>query len=180
MNDREYSTTTEYELQKIRERAARQREAFRRAHGENSPEPERPKKRFDYSYQPCYADPAAKTVPEKREAGSSLAVIALILGIVSITFFWMMIFVMPVALIGIIVSVNVIRKGKDRGLGIAGLTTSCIGMLFALGLTIFVMNNSEAILDSLDKIEDQIIEEYGEDFYEPPIKGPKGMTFSED
>lgn len=180
MDDREYSSTTEYEIQKIRERAARQREAFKRMHGGTIQQTERQESFIDYSYQPGYADPAARSVPEKREAGSSLAVIALILGIVSITFFWMMIFVIPIALAGIIVSVNVFRKGKDKGLGLAGLITSCIGMLFALGLTVFVMTNSEAILDSLSKIEDQIIEEYGEDFYKPSARGPKDMTFSDD
>ena len=183
MNENELTTTSEQDIEKIRERAFRQREAFRRMHGGTSEAiPREPKRAHDYIYQPGYSERVSVNVPEHREAGSSLAIIALILGIVSIPFFWTMIFVIPVAVIGIVAAINVIRKKKDRGIGTAALCTSVIGLVLALIMTVFVVTNSDRILKALDEIQDTITAEYGEDPFDDtfsPFKGPKDMFFTE-
>lgn len=180
MNENELNTITENDLQKIRERAYRQRAAFRRMHGGAAPHPKEVNSRQNYSYQPGYSDKVSVSVPEKREAGSSLAIISLILGIVSILFFWAMIFVIPLALIGILTAVKVIRSKKDKGIGTAALCTSVIGLVLALIMTVFVVTNSDRILKALDEIEDSITAEYGDDFNDTPgnpFRGPKNMSF---
>lgn len=179
MNEHEVTTITENDLQKIRERAYRQRAAFRRMHGGAAPRPKELSSRQNYSYQPGYSDKVSVSVPEKREAGSSLAIISLILGIVSILFFWAMIFVIPVALIGILTAVKVIRSKKDKGIGTAALCTSVIGLVLALIMTVFVVTNSDRILKALDEIENSITAEYGDDFDDTlgnPFRGPKNMS----
>ena len=182
MNENEISTTTEYDVEKIKERAYRQREAFRRTHGLSSQLPEEPKRTHDYSYQPGYSERVSVSVPEHRESGSSLAILSLILGIISILFFWTMIIVIPVALIGIFIAIKVIRGKKDRGLGTAALCTSVIGLGLALIMTIFVVANSDRILKALDEIEDTITAEYGDEPFDDtfnPFRGPKDMFFTE-
>ena len=182
MNENEISTTTEYDVEKIKERAYRQREAFRRTHGLSSQLPEEPKSTHDYSYQPGYSERVSVSVPEHRESGSSLAILSLILGIISILFFWTMIIVIPVALIGIFIAIKVIRGKKDRGLGTAALCTSVIGLGLALIMTIFVVANSDRILKALDEIEDTITAEYGDEPFDDtfnPFRGPKDMFFTE-
>ena len=83
MNENELTTTSEQDIEKIRERAFRQREAFRRMHGGTSETiPREPKRAHDYIYQPGYSERVSVNVPEHREAGSSLAIIALILGVI--------------------------------------------------------------------------------------------------
>ncbi len=182
MNENEVNPTTEYDLQKIRERAFRQREAFRRMHGAKAPHQKTGKSDHNYSYQPGYSDKVSVSVPERREAGSSLAIISLILGIVSILFFWAMIFIIPFALIGMFTAIKVIRRKKDKGIGIAALCTSVIGLVLALIMTVFVVMNSDRILKALDEIENSITAEYGDDFdiFENPARGPKNMFFSDE
>ena len=189
MNENEVTPTTEYDLQKIRDRASRQREAFRRMHGVAAPQPEVSRAHPSYSYQPGYSDRVSVSVPESREAGSSLAVISLILGIISILFFWGMIFIIPIALIGIFTAIKVIRRKKDKGLGTAALITSVIGLILAVIMTVFVVTNSDRIIKALDELEDAITSEYGEDFddtFGNRFRGPKdmfffdGITFSDD
>lgn len=189
MNENEVTQATEYDIQKIRQRAYRQREAFRRTHGVPASHPEEPRPDTNnfyepgYSYQPGYSDKVSVSVPERREAGSSLAIISLILGIVSILFFWAMIFIIPVALIGIFTAIKVIRRKKDKGLGTAALCTSVIGLALALIMTVFVVTNSDRILKALDEIENAITYEYGDDafddIFEKPSGGPKDMFFPE-
>ena len=170
MNENEVTPTTEYDLQSIRERAYRQREAFRRMHGVSAPRSKD-------------SDKVSVSVPERREAGSSLAIISLILGIVSILFFWMMIFIIPVAIIGVFTAVKVIRGKKDKGLGTAALCTSVIGLILAMIMTVFIMTNSDRVLKALDEIENSITSEYGEDAFDDtfgkPFRGPKNMSFPE-
>ena len=181
MIENEVTETTEYDIQKIRERAYMQREAFRRTHGVSSPASKSMKRHPDYSYQPGYSDKVSVSVPERREAGSSMAVISLILGIVSILFFWTMILAIPIALIGIIASITVIRRKKDKGIGTAALCTSVIGLILALIMTVFVVTNSDQILKALDEIEDSITSEYGDDIFDEPFgpfRGPKNMFFN--
>ena len=180
MNENELTTTSEQDIEKIRERAFRQREAFRRMHGVSAPRSKDTNSHMNYSYQPGYSDKVSVSVPERREAGSSLAIISLILGIVSILFFWTMIFVIPVALIGIVAAINVIRKKKDRGIGTAALCTSVIGLILAMIMTVFIMTNSDRVLKALDEIENSITSEYGEDAFDDtfgkPFRGPKNMS----
>ena len=189
MNENEVTPTTEYDIQRIRERAYRQREAFRRTHGVPAPSPEETRSNPDYSYQPGYSyqsgytDRVSVSVPEKREAGSSLAILSLILGIVSILFFWAMIFIIPVALIGIFTAIKVMRGKKNKGLGTAALCTSIIGLALALIMTVFVVTNSDRILKALDEIENAITSEYNDDTFDDifgkPSGGPKDMFFSD-
>lgn len=183
MNENEVTPTTEYDLQSIRERAYRQRKAFRRMHGVNARRSKDTSSYMNYSYQPGYSEKVSVSVPERREAGSSLAIISLILGIVSILFFWMMIFIIPVAIIGIFTAVKVIRGKKDKGLGTAALCTSVIGLILAMIMTVFVMTNGDRFLKALDEIENSITSEYGEDAFDDtfgkPFRGPKNMSFPE-
>ena len=69
MNENELTTTSEQDIEKIRERAFRQREAFRRMHGGTSEAiPREPKRAHDYIYQPGYSERVSVNVPEHSEA----------------------------------------------------------------------------------------------------------------
>lgn len=163
-----------------------QREAFKRTHGGDltknvSPKPARSK--YGYSYQPGYDDPSQKAIPEPREKGGSMAVISLILGVISIIFFFTMPLAMLVALAGIIMAVHVLKNGTDKGLGTAALIASIIGMILALILTGAVIINSDRILRAYDEINDIFSEEFSGnqdlDHFQGMNGWAEGITFDE-
>ncbi len=87
-------------------------------------------------YQNPY-NPNLYAVPSVQPTqGGGIAVAGLVLGIVSIVFFWIPVFDVLLSIVGLVLSLLGRRSLSRRGMALAGLICSIIGLVLALIITI--------------------------------------------
>ncbi|MDO4804626.1 MAG: DUF4190 domain-containing protein [Lachnospiraceae bacterium] len=110
---------------------------------------------------------------QPKSKGNGLAIAGLVLGILSILFFWTMPVAMILAIVGIVLSAIGLSKNQSRGLGIAGMVTSIIGGLLAL-LTIVFLFFALSRMDMYDTHGSD------DDYYSPfPYAGEEESPFDD-
>ena len=104
---------------------------------------------------------------------NAVAIVALVLGVMSIVFFWFpvisWIFCISGLICSIVALVNVKKKNaRNKGLGIGGLITSIIGTLILMGYILFVMLVGASSFLSVftnNAVQEAFAEEFSDDYY---------------
>jgi hypothetical protein len=93
------------------------------------------------SYQNPY-NPYEMPLVQPNQGGGGLAITSMVLGIISIVFCWFFYLSLPVAIVGLILSIVARRSPVRRGIATAGLVCSIIGLVFSLcdgGLVLYAL-----------------------------------------
>ncbi|MCR5329129.1 MAG: zinc ribbon domain-containing protein [Saccharofermentans sp.] len=104
---------------------------------------------------------------------NAVAIVALVLGVMSIVFFWFpvisWIFCISGLICSIVALVNVKKKNaRNKGFGIGGLITSIIGTLILMGYILFVMLVGASSFLSVftnNAVQEAFAEEFSDDYY---------------
>ncbi|MDT4939570.1 MAG: hypothetical protein QOG80_3241 [Pseudonocardiales bacterium] len=107
-----------------------------------------------YPGQPHYAPPPWTQYPQPR-AGSGRAIAALVLGIISILFFWTSILdIVPVVLAIVFgsIGINDAKRGASgRSMAVSGIVCGIVGALLAVTFTVVVYARIKPCLDNYDQ-----------------------------
>ncbi|MBI1758516.1 MAG: DUF4190 domain-containing protein [Actinobacteria bacterium] len=138
-----------------------------------SPPPPYPGGPSDFGNMPPYAT-GGYGYPPPAKGGSGMAIAALVLGIVSIVLsftIWVGAIAGIVGLILGIVGISHAKRpgGSGRGVAIAGVVTSALGLAAVVGILIFFVSQYQACQDKIGHVPSKVeLQKCIEDRYLPP------------